>query len=121
MITLYAKSILYIALTAVMFLITALADDTLSVEELLNLAVAVVGAIVVYAVPNFPSTVGRYAKTIATAVTAGIILAISFLTDGITLVEWLQIGVAALAAIGVYIVPNQKPAVVSTHLHFEKG
>lgn len=109
MITTYAKSIVYIALTAVMFLITALTDDTLTVEEILNLAVAVIGAVVVYAVPNFSSTVGRYAKTIATAVTAGILLAISFLTDGISLVEWMQIGVAALAAIGVYIVPNKTP------------
>ncbi len=112
MITKYAKSIVYIALTAVMFLITALSDDALSVEELLNLAVAVIGAVVVYAVPNFPSTVGRYAKTIATALTAGILLAISFLTDGISLTEWMQIGVASLAAIGVFIVPNVDGAAV---------
>lgn len=121
MITTYAKSIVYIALTAVMFLVTALSDDALSVEELLNLAVAVVGAIVVYLVPNFPSTVGRYAKTIATAVTAGILLAISFLTDGISLVEWMQIGIAALAAVGVYIVPNTKPQAVTVQQNFYKG
>lgn len=118
MITKYAKSIVYIALTAVMFLITALSDDALSVEELLNLAVAVIGAVVVYAVPNFSSTVGRYAKTIATAVTAGLLLAISFLTDGISLTEWMQIGVASLAAIGVYIVPNVDGATVKIRPQF---
>ncbi|SDG21252.1 hypothetical protein [Microbacterium sp. 77mftsu3.1] len=120
MITRYAKSIVYIALTAVMFLVTALSDDALSVEELLNLAVAVIGAVVVYLVPNFSTAVGKYAKTIATAATAGILLAISFLTDGISLVEWMQIGIASLAAIGVYIVPNET-RVLSTTAYISKG
>lgn len=103
----YAKSITYIALAAVTFLVTALTDDKLSGEELLNLGVIVVGAVAVYLVPNLPEKAARYGKTIATFVTAALVAALSFWTDGISATEWLQIGIAALAAIGVYIVPNE--------------
>jgi len=105
----YAKSITYIALAAVTFLVTALTDNTLSSEELLNLGVVVVGAVAVYLVPNLPEKAARFGKTIATFVTAALVATLSFLTDGISTTEWLQIGIAALAAIGVYIVPNEPP------------
>jgi hypothetical protein len=104
--SIYGKSITYIALTAVAFLVTALADNNLSTEELLNLVVVVLGAIAVYAVPNLPEGFAKYAKTGVAFLTAAIIAALSFLTDGVTTTEWLQIVLAAFTAIGVYIVPN---------------
>lgn len=106
---LYAKSIMYIALAAVAFLVTAAADDLLTLDEILNLAIVVLGAVVVYLVPNLPSGVGAYAKTIAAFATAAIITLLSFLTDGVTVTEWLQVLIAAFAGIGVYIVPNETP------------
>ena len=39
----YAKALMYIGLTAVGFLATALTDNTLSMEEVLNLAMLVLG------------------------------------------------------------------------------
>lgn len=103
----YGKSIVYIALAAVAFLTTALTDNALSVEEILNLVVVVLGAIGVYWVPNAPENLAKYAKTGVAFLTAAVVAALSFLTDGITTSEWLQIVVAAFAAVGVFIVPNE--------------
>lgn len=107
MIKQYAKAIIYIALAAVAFLVTALTDNILSLEELLNLVVIVIGAIVVYLVPNLDAGPGAYAKTGAAFLTAGIVALISFLTDGVTVTEWLQVLVTAFAGVGVFIVPNE--------------
>ena len=109
---LYAKSIIYIALTAITFLVTAAADELLTLDEVLNLVVIVLGAVVVYLVPNLPAGVGAYAKTIAAFATAAVIALLSFLTDGVTLTEWLQVLLAAFAGVGVYIVPNETPSIV---------
>ena len=106
-ITHYAKSLLYIALAVVGVLVTALADDVLTVDELVNVGIIGVGAITVYLVPNLPAGVGQYAKVIVTFVIAALVALQSFLTDGITTTEWLQIAVAAFAGIGVYIIPNE--------------
>lgn len=112
----YGKAITYIALAAVTFLVTALSDNALSLEEKLNLGVVVLGAVGVYAVPNFPEGVAKYVKTAVAFLTAAIVSALSFLSDGVlSTTEWLQIGVAALAAIGVFIVPNEvkRPSVTN--------
>lgn len=116
MLKLYSKAILMIALTAVGFLVTAVADDVLTLEELLNLVVMVLGAVVVYLVPNLPTGVGAYAKTIAAFLTAAVVALLSFLTDGVTLTEWLQVLLAAFAGIGVFIVPNEPtPPILRAH------
>jgi hypothetical protein len=106
-ITHYAKSLLYIALAVVGVLVTALADDVLTVDELVNVAIIGVGAITVYLVPNLPEGPGRYAKVTVTFIVAGLVALQSFLTGGITTTEWLQIAVAAFAGIGVYVIPNE--------------
>lgn len=106
-ITHYAKSLLYIALAIVGVLVTALADEIITADELVNVAIIGVGAITVYLVPNLPEGVGRYAKVIVTFVVAGLVALQSFLTDRITTTEWLQIAVAAFAGIGVYVIPNE--------------
>lgn len=111
-ITHYAKSLLYIALAVVGVLVTALADDILTVDELVNVAIIGVGAITVYLVPNLPKGVGRYAKVIVTFVVAALVALQSFLTDGITTTEWLQIAAAAFAGVGVYIIPNEPARVI---------
>lgn len=109
-ITHYAKALLYIGLAVVGILITALADDTLSVDELVNVAIVGIGAIAVYLVPNLPSGPGAILKTIVAFLVAGLIAVQSFLSGGISTTEWLQVAVAAFAGIGVYIVPNEPKA-----------
>jgi len=103
----YGKSITYIVLAAVTFLVTALSDDVLDLNEKINLGIVVVTAIGVYGIPNFPENVAKYLKTGVAFVSAALISALSFLSDGISTTEWLQIGIAALAAIGVFIIPNE--------------
>ncbi|UDL16427.1 membrane protein [Microbacterium phage Zooman] len=102
----YAKAITYIAMAGLTFLVTALSDNALSVEEILNLVVVVLGAIGVYAIPNFPEGAAKVAKTGVAFLTAAVIAALSFLTGGIEVTEWIQIVLAAFAAVGVYIIPN---------------
>jgi peptidoglycan/LPS O-acetylase OafA/YrhL len=114
MISLYAKAILYVALAAVTVLVTALTDNHVSVEELLNLAIVLLGAIVTYLVPNLDEGVRRYAKGIVACLTAALVALASFLTGGVTLSEWMQVVVAALAAVGVVIVPNASPSPART-------
>lgn len=102
----YGKSITYIALAAVTFLVSALSDNSLTGEETLNLVVVVLGAIGVYLIPNFPEGIAKVAKTLVAFATAAVVAALSFWTGGIETTEWLQIIIAAFTAIGVYIVPN---------------
>lgn len=103
----YAKSLLYIALATVGVLVTALADDALTSAELVNVGIIGVGAVAVYLVPNLPEGPGSVLKTVTAFVVAGLVALTSFLSDGITVSEWLQIAVAAFAGIGVYVVPNE--------------
>lgn len=102
----YAKAIVYIALAAVTVLVTALQDDVVDVAELVNIGIVVVGAIGVYWAPNVPGSWRAYLKGAVAFLTAGLVALLSFLTGGVTVAEWLQIGVAALAGIGVVIIPN---------------
>jgi len=102
----YGKSVTYIALAAITFLATALSDSILSTEEILNLAVVVLGAIAVYAIPNLPEGFAKYAKTGVAFLTAGVIAGLSVWTDGVTTTEWLQIIIASFTAVGVFIIPN---------------
>ena len=110
-VTHYMKSLLYIALAVVGVLVVALNDDVVSTDELVNIGIIGVGAITTYLVPNLPTGVGQYAKVTVTFVVAALVALQSFLTDGITTTEWLQIAVAAFAGIGVYVIPNE-PAII---------
>lgn len=52
---------------------------------------------------------GKYAKTVVAAIAAGAIAAQVAVEDGsITGAEWVTIGLAALAALGVYFIPNKE-------------
>lgn len=117
MIKMYAKALIYIALAAVAFLVTALSDSVLALDEILNLVIVVLGAVGVYLVPNLDQGVGAYAKTIIAFVTAGIVALLSYLTGGVSVTEWLQVILAAFAGIGVYIVPNEPvdAAIINRH------
>lgn len=104
----YAKSLVYVGLALLGFAITALADNVVTGEEALNFVIIGLGALVVYVVPNMPTGVAAYSKTIAAFIIAGIVMLISLLSGGVTLSEWLQVIVAAFAGIGT-LVPNITP------------
>lgn len=107
----YAKAITYIALATAAVLVTALTDNHVTAEELINILIATAGAVIVYLVPNLAEGPGRYLKAVMTFGIAGGIALASFLTGGVTISEWIQVVIAAFAGIGVAIVPNE-PAVV---------
>lgn len=118
----YAKAIVYIALAVVGVLVTALTDDVVTMPELVNIAIIGVGAVATYLVPNLPEGPGGFLKAAVAFVAAALVALQSFLTDGITTAEWLQIAVAAFAGIGVYIIPNEPvqtrgPVTLTQHFH----
>lgn len=104
---LYAKSLLYVLLAIAGVLVTALSDSVVTTDELVNIGIIGVGSVGVYVVPNAPEGVARFMKTAVAFLAAALVALASFLTDGITVAEWLQIAVAAFAGIGVYIIPNE--------------
>lgn len=107
---LYAKSLLYVLLAVAGVLVTALTDNVVTTPELVNVGIIGVGAVGVYVVPNAPEGTARFLKTAVAFVAAALVALASFLTDGITASEWLQIAIAAFAGIGVYIIPNETAA-----------
>lgn len=104
---LYAKSLLYVLLAVAGVLVTALTDNVVTTSELVNVGIIGVGAVGVYWVPNLPEGPAQYLKTVVAFVAAALVALSSFLSDGITPAEWLQIAIAAFAGVGVYIIPNE--------------
>lgn len=117
---LYAKSLLYVLLAVAGVLVTAMADDIVTTAEIVNVGIIGLGAVGVYLVPNLPTGVAKYGKTAVAFLTAALVALTSFLTDGITTSEWLQIAIAAFAGIGVYIVPNESNATAVVVTGFDK-
>lgn len=104
-----SKLLLYIGLTVAGFMVTALADDNLSTLEIINAAIAALGAFLVYQVGA-----AHGLKTIATFALAALQALVLVIADGSNLADvsaanWFAIVIAAFAGIGVALVPN-KPA-----------
>lgn len=101
----YAKSLLAVVGAGLSAAIVALTgDNAIDAVEGINIAIAVVTAAAVFAGPNVPGA--RITKFVLAALGAVLVLAVNLIADGITVSEWLQLGVAALASLGVYAVPN---------------
>jgi len=105
-VSLYSKAILSIVAAAFTALIAANTDNDVSAAELVNVCIAIVTAVGVFLVPNLEASIGRYAKAIVALIGAALVSLSSAITDGVTVSEGLQIALAALAAIGVVVVPN---------------
>lgn len=85
-------------------------------SELINVGIVLVGTVGVYLVANLKGGWLAYLKGVVAFVTAGLIALLSFLDGGVTLAEWLQVGIAAFAGIGVVSVPNETVDVTATAL-----
>jgi peptidoglycan/LPS O-acetylase OafA/YrhL len=102
----YAKFLLAVAATIISGIVVAMTGDSIiSNVEWVNIAISGVGALAVFAAPNVPGAM--YTKSILAGATAALTLLASFITDGVTTSEWLQIAVAVMGALGVYAVPNR--------------
>jgi hypothetical protein len=103
----YGKFIAQVVFAVLTAIVAALADDRVDVAEGINAAIVGFGAIAVLGAGNLPSGVWAYTKTIVSAATAALTLLVSFLSDGghISTAEWVQVALAAAAAVGVYFAP----------------
>lgn len=100
----YAKSIGMVLMTVVTAIVAALTDDVVSTSEWINVAILGFGAASVFTAPNIPGA--KHTKVVLAVLVAALTAVASFLTGGITVAEWLQVLVAAAAAVGVYALPK---------------
>jgi hypothetical protein len=101
----YAKAVAAVVTTVLAAIAAALfGDNVISAVEWVNVAILAVGACAVFAAPNVPGAI--YTKSILAALTAGLVLLASVIVGGVTVVEWIQVILAVLGALGVYAVPN---------------
>lgn len=116
----YMKFILAVVATVISGIVVAMTGDSvISNVEWVNISIAGVGACAVFAAPNVPGAM--YTKSILAALTAALTLMTSFITDGVSTSEWLQIGVAVLGALGVYAVPNSTQEAMSASKTSARG
>jgi hypothetical protein len=108
----YAKSIVMIISAGIGILVAALSDNLVSATEYTNIGIAIVTAVGVYLVPNLSAGAAKFAKSIVAfggaALTALVVVlgnTVGFLD--VSSSDWLAVLLAGLAAIGLYIVPNQ--------------
>jgi hypothetical protein len=106
----YLKFIAQVFATGVAAIVAASADNRVDAAEWINVLILTLGAVSVLGAGELPAGVWAHTKTIVAGVTAGAVLAVSYVSDGwyITTTEWLQIGLAVLAAIGIAVVPGPK-------------
>lgn len=102
----YAKLWCQILVTVLLAVIAALAgDNVISSVEWINVAIVGVGAAAVFTGPNIPGAAAT--KSILSVLAAVLVILTSAITDGIQSVEIMQMVVAALGALGVYVIPNR--------------
>lgn len=96
-------------------LVTALVDGKLDLADLLTAAVIGLGAIAVWLVPLLDVRWGTLTKAATSFLVAGLALLVSFVSDGfVSPLEWLQVALAAFAAIGIGVGPVKLNASQST-------
>jgi hypothetical protein len=110
----YAKAILAVVATLISGAVVALTGDgIISNVEWINIAIGGAGACAVFAAPNVPGAM--YTKSILAGLTAALTLLVSFITDGVSTSEWLQIAVAVMGALSIYAVPNKTTEAMSAN------
>lgn len=102
----YSKFIAIVLATILSALSAALVgDNVISPQEWVNVAILAVGAAGVFAAPNVPGA--KYTKSILAVLAAALTVLASVIVGGVGTAELIQIGIAALGALGVYSVPNK--------------
>lgn len=101
----YARSFVAVAAAAVGALVAAkTGDGRVDASEWVNVVLMSAGAAAVFAAPNVPGA--AYTKTILAVITASATVAVSLVSDGVSLTDWWQIAAAALGALGVLFAPS---------------
>ena len=104
----YLKAIFMVLAAAGGAAVAGLADNHLSQAEAVNIIIALLGAGAVFTAPNIPGH--EYVKWVLAAGTAAATALANFIGTGgiqaVTISEWIQIGLAILAALGAISDPN---------------
>lgn len=103
----YLPSLAMVVAAALSVFVSAAADNRLSADEVGNIALAILGAVVTYIVPRFATVL--WLKPLVASVTAALQFALSVWGDGITMSEWAQIILTALGAAGVLLTNKNVP------------
>jgi peptidoglycan/LPS O-acetylase OafA/YrhL len=107
----YAKALAAVVATVLSGVVAALTgDNVIGNVEWINIAILGVGALAVFTGPNVPGA--RITKAVLAVLSAVLVLLVNLIVDGVTISEWMQLGVAALGALGVYAVPNRGADVI---------
>lgn len=91
-------------------IVTALADDQFDTSELINVTIIGLGAVAVWFVPVLDARWGKWTKIATSVLIAALALLVSFLSDGVTPSEWLQVILAGFGAVGIAVGPRPEPA-----------
>lgn len=107
----YAKALAAVAVTILTAILPFLSQhNTLTQAEWVNVVIVGAGAVIVYVAPNLPGSWSAYTKSILAAVVAGATVLASVIGSGgvqaVPSVEWVQVILAFVSALGVYAVPN---------------
>lgn len=84
---------------------TGLADDVMSLGDVVMTVSMVLAAVGTWLVPNTPTL--ATAKLWVSALVIGSGVLIPLLANGVTTQEWIDVVIAVLTAAGVYFVPNK--------------
>ena len=111
----YSKSILAVIAAGIGILVAALSDDVINATEIVNVVIGIATAVGVYVIPNASVGAAKYLKTIVALVGAGLTALATALGgtlgfENLTTSDWLSVTLAALTAVGVFIVPNTDTA-----------
>lgn len=99
-----AKAVVQLVMTVLAAIVPALTAGPLDAAGWINVVVLGAGVFMVYNAANVPGW--NYAKLIASAVSAVAVVLTSALSDGISTAEYIQMVLAAAAALGVGAIPN---------------
>ena len=102
----FAAQVVATVLAAVLAAFTG--DNVINATEWVNIAIIGVGACAVFTGPNVPGA--SYTKTVLAVLAAVLTVLASAIIGGIDVTEWIQIGMAALGALGVVVLPNKDKA-----------
>jgi hypothetical protein len=101
----YAKGIVAALAAALVAVGAALTGNNhIDTTEWVNVAIAAVGAFQVWYAANVNGA--PYVKAVIAAATAGLIALQSYIVGGVTISDWVQIGLAVLGALGVLAFKN---------------
>lgn len=109
----YGKGAVAVVAAVASALVAAYTDNTLTPTEVVNVAIAGVGALTVVLAANLPAGAWAATKAWMAGLSAGLAVLASVIVGGLTLDEGWQIAVAVLGAAGVWQTPNapaQDPA-----------